>query len=182
VPGQSEAKPETTDSITVASPINYFSAFSAQKSHVKSKNHLNTTNKTGSSGNNLLDSANKSRANCPKSGRFGWVILALLLLVYVGFGVHCGGRFKSGFSSTTHENTFHILGYNFSDNTSERHIASNKNPQVIHQKADLISRQIQHKTANQMPKTRFTDLRMAKVLVNSNHDRSLALSSKSFAS
>src|SRR5260370_15744625 len=46
----------------------------------------------------------------------------------------------------------------------------------------LGSRQIQHKTANQMPKTRFADLRMAKVLVNSNHDRSLALSSKSFAS
>ncbi len=46
----------------------------------------------------------------------------------------------------------------------------------------LGRRQIQHKTANQMPESRFTDLGMSKILVNPIHLRRLALSSKSSAS
>lgn len=42
--------------------------------------------------------------------------------------------------------------------------------------------QIQHKTANQTSKSRFTHLGISKILVNPNHHRRLALSSKSFAS
>lgn len=42
--------------------------------------------------------------------------------------------------------------------------------------------QIQHKTANQTPKLCFTDLGTPIILVNPNHHRKLALSSKSFAS
>lgn len=42
--------------------------------------------------------------------------------------------------------------------------------------------QIQYKTANQTPKSRFTDLGIPKILVTPNHHRRLALSSKSFAS
>jgi hypothetical protein len=40
---------ETTDSITVVIIANFLLPFSAQKSHVKSQNHLNPTNKTRSS-------------------------------------------------------------------------------------------------------------------------------------
>jgi hypothetical protein len=39
---------EAADSIAVVSPLIYFSVFSAQKSLVKSQNHLNITNKTRS--------------------------------------------------------------------------------------------------------------------------------------
>ena len=46
----------------------------------------------------------------------------------------------------------------------------------------LRRRQIQHKTSNQMTKSRFTDLGMPIILVNPNHHKRLALSSKSFAS
>ena len=42
--GQSGMKPEAPDSIAVAFAVIYFFAFSAQKSHVKSQNHLNQTN------------------------------------------------------------------------------------------------------------------------------------------
>jgi hypothetical protein len=42
--------------------------------------------------------------------------------------------------------------------------------------------QIQHKTAQHVAESCFTDLRMSKVSVNYNHDRSLALSSKRSAS
>ena len=46
----------------------------------------------------------------------------------------------------------------------------------------LCRRQIQYKTTHQMAKLCFADFRMSKISVNSNHDRSLALSSKHSAS
>jgi len=49
-------------------------------------------------------------------------------------------------------------------------------------RSGLGRRQIQSKTAHQMAKTSLTDLRTSKIPVNSNHHRSLALSSESFAS
>lgn len=46
----------------------------------------------------------------------------------------------------------------------------------------LRGSQIQHETTNQTAKSRFTDLGIPKILINPNHHRRLALSSKSFAS